>query len=230
MRVTVTKLTDVELLHKANSFTTGKESHMSLARAYASGHTTIRTQMFTVECYDIPQFVAYHLRTHFTLYPMPPFEYGRMKSKRVDRGGADFRSECEALVDILETQIENIEDSSFPYMIGAVISNIRGAIDIIKGMPNRFDRFAPTNFSFIISAEGLITMANKRLCVASVSPETREVVQQIINAASVVDTDLAKHCVKPCVATGICREAKSCGFIKSDLYRRQRNDYKLLFA
>lgn len=61
MNITVKKLTDVELLRKANSFTTGRDSHMSLAKAYAYQHSPIRTQLFWIECREIPLFVASQL-------------------------------------------------------------------------------------------------------------------------------------------------------------------------
>lgn len=46
MEVKVKKLTDVALLRKANSFTTGKGSVMTLEKAYKLGHSPIRTQLF----------------------------------------------------------------------------------------------------------------------------------------------------------------------------------------
>lgn len=229
MNIKVKKLTDVELLRTANSFTTGKESKQSLKSAYRHKHTTIRTQLFYVECDGIPQFVAYHLRTHFSLYPMPPFEYPHMRSKRTDRGGLDFRSECDALVDILETQVENIEDSSFPYTRDAVICNIHDAVETIKELPYKYDRHAPTDFGFMISAEGLMTLAEKRLCIGAVSPETREVVEAICQLVEECDPDLYPYLVKPCVACGLCREARPCGYMATDAYIFERKTYKNLF-
>lgn len=229
MNIKVTKITDVELLRKANSFTTGKESRQSLKSAYRCKHSTIRTQLFYVECYKIPQFVAYHLRTHFSLYPMPPFEYPHMKSKRKDKGGCDFRDECDALVDTLEMQVENIEDIRFPYMRDVAVGNIRDAVETIKILPQMYDRHAPTDFGFMISAEGLMNLAEKRLCIGAVSKETREVVEAICQLVEECDPDLYPHLVKPCVACGVCREAKCCGYIHSDMYRESRNRYKSLF-
>ena len=49
IEVKAKKLTDVELLRRANSFTTRKESEMTLKKAYKLGHSPIRTQMFWVE-------------------------------------------------------------------------------------------------------------------------------------------------------------------------------------
>lgn len=209
-KVEIEKLTDERLLHIANRFTSGKESKQSLKSAYRFGHSTIRTQIFLVRLYDIPQYVAYHFRTHFSLYPMAPEEYGWMRSKRVDKGGGDFRDVCAELA-------ENLYDSP------------DDPVSIIQSLPDNFDRYAPTDFAFLVSAEGLMNMASKRLCVGAVSKETREVMEDICYKVKDVDPDLYPHLVKPCIATGICREPKQCGFIKSDLFRKLRNEYKLLF-
>lgn len=61
MNIKVHKLTDIDSLHRANSFTSGNESKMSLATAYKLGHSTIRTQWFEIEMTDIPLFVASQL-------------------------------------------------------------------------------------------------------------------------------------------------------------------------
>ncbi|MBD5381990.1 hypothetical protein [Clavibacter sp.] len=210
-RVEIEKITDERLLHVANGFTSGKESQQSLLSAYRFGHSTIRTQIFLVKLYNIPQYVAYHFRTHFSLYPMAPEEYGWMKSKRVDKGGGDFRDVCAELA-------ENLYDGS------------DDPVSIIQSLPDNFDRYAPTDFAFLVSAEGLMNMASKRLCVGAVSKETREVMEDICHKVKDVDPDLYPHLVKPCVMTGICREPKSCGFNKSELFRKLRTQYKLLFV
>lgn len=91
MKVEITKLTDVKLLQRANSFTTGRDSHMTLAQAYRAGHSPIRTQLFWVECTDIPLFVASQLvRSHVGAQFF-------QRSKRTDRGGEDFNDVCRNL-------------------------------------------------------------------------------------------------------------------------------------
>lgn len=64
MRVEVTKLTDIDLMQAACSFTINKESKMSLANIYKCGHSPIRTQLFWVQMSDIPTFVSVHLVRH----------------------------------------------------------------------------------------------------------------------------------------------------------------------
>lgn len=220
-KITVTKLTDIELLHKANSFTTGKESHMSLAKAYASGHSNIRTQLFFLELRDIPAFVVGHLVRHVHAQPY-------VQSKRVDRGNIDFREECAALVDALEAQVENIEDSSFPYTRDVTVDNINNAIDIIKHLPEHFDRYAPQSVALLLNAEEIINISHARLC-AKASTETREIWTAIVAEIAKIDPDLARHCVKPCVLYQRCREQRCCGFIHTEQYRKEVQEFNSLF-
>jgi hypothetical protein len=80
--ISVTKLTDINLMHRACEATMhGKKSKLTLAKAYQCQHSVIRTQMFFVEMMGIPTFVSVHLVrhsqgvTHF------------VTSNREDRGG-----------------------------------------------------------------------------------------------------------------------------------------------
>ena len=200
MEISVKKLTDLDLLHRANEFTTGHESKMSLKRAYFYGHSPIRTQIFWVEMKDIPLFVASQLvRQHVGVQFF-------QRSKRVDRGGENFAEVCDDLSrDIAKIWKEQDE--------GAMV----GMQSIIADLPNRFDRYAPTDLACIINAEALINMAHKRLC-AKASELTREVVMILRDKIAEVDPALAQMMVRPCVANGlICREPKSCGFNHTDM-------------
>lgn len=217
MNIKVTKLTDVELLRRANSFTTGRDSHMTLAKAYRAGHSPIRTQLFWVECTDIPLFVASQLvRSHVGV------QFFQL-SKRTDRGGEDFREACHcisqellcsgAVTDFKERQIQIEERAKW-----------------VDDLPKRFDRYAPTDLAFIINAEALINMAHKRLC-AKASKETRDLMTKIALEVSIADPELAEHLVPQCIYRGgICPEAKCCGYIHSEQGRAQLETYKELFT
>lgn len=216
MNVTVTKLTDVELLRKANSFTTGHESKMTLAKAYAYQHSPIRTQLFWIECREIPLFVASQLvRSHVGV------QFFQL-SKRTDRGGEDFREACHcisqellcsgAVTDFKERQIQIEERTKW-----------------VDDLPKRFDRYAPTDLAFIINAEALINMAHKRLC-AKASPETREIFGQICELVEEQDPDLYKHLVPQCMYRGgICPEPNGCGYNKTEIFNKALIEYKKLF-
>lgn len=64
MVIEVSKVIGLDILREACSFTINAESQMDLAKAYHTGHSPCRTQMFVVRMYDIPTFVSIHLVRH----------------------------------------------------------------------------------------------------------------------------------------------------------------------
>ncbi len=214
MEIKVEKLTDLSLLQRANSFTTGRESKMDLAKAYRLGHSPIRTQIFWVEMRDIPlfcasQFVRSNVGVQFFQLSM-----------RTDRGGEDFREVCAELAKEVELNCF-LTESEQREAEGQIAENIRS-------LSERFDRYTPADLACVINAEAIINMSRKRLC-AKASAETREIWEAVIEKVSECDPDLAKHCVKPCVHCGFCREAKPCGYMNTRIYEKQREDYLKLF-
>lgn len=81
MEIKVTKITDASLIRDAASCTSGRKSHITLAKAYRSEHSIIRTQLFKVEMRDIPTFVS----VHFVRHKVGVEHF--VKSNREDRGG-----------------------------------------------------------------------------------------------------------------------------------------------
>ena len=214
MNIKVRKLTCVELLREANSFTTNKESKMSLLTAYKTKHSPCRTQIFWIEMRDIPLFVASQLvRSHVGIQCF-------QLSKRTDRGGASLVEECAGWVEGLE-RVESGQNEDVMEMISLVKEEF-------KTLPERFDRYAPTNLAMLINAEAIMDMSAKRLC-AKASKETREIWQKTLELIEEVDPDLVKFCRKPCVLSGVCRESKSCGYMASESYLTERRLYKNLF-
>lgn len=208
MKVEVEKITDVGLLRRANSFTTGRSSKMTLAQAYRAGHSPIRTQLFWVECTDVPLFVVSQLvRSHVGVQFF-------QRSKRTDRGGADFTIICNHIAQrLIEYQKTG---NHITYQL---------AIDEIIKLPELFDRYAPTDVAFIINAEALMNMAHKRLC-AKASSETRDLMTQIGLGIAIVDKDLSQHLVPQCVYRGgICPEPKCCGWIFGGVGRTVLEEY-----
>ncbi|MCM1076278.1 MAG: FAD-dependent thymidylate synthase [Bacteroides sp.] len=214
MDVIAEKITNLDLLHRANRSTTGHDSSMSLAMAYRFGHSPIRTQLFWVECTDIPLFVASQfVRSHVGVQFF-------QRSKRPDRGGADFGKECEALAERAGTIFATGTDFATEYEHRSVTA------DSIRLLPREFDRYAPTDLAFIINAEALINLSHKRLC-GKASKETREVFAMIMEAVSKCDPDLAKHFVATCVfRNGICPEPHSCRWVTTELGRSRLKEYQ----
>ena len=224
--IKVTKLTDVDLLRKANSFTTGRDSKMSLRRAYASMHSPIRTQLFFIEMEDIPLFCA----SQFVRSKVGVEWWQR--SKRTDRGGEDFKQVCKGLshdiYDIIDGVYgKGIGDEPFEYHEDDD-TNLGFIADEIENLPNQFDRYAPTSLAGLFNAEAIINMSNKRLCNKA-SSETREIWKEVLNGVFRVDPELYLFCVPPCVSCGLCREPKPCGYMKTENYKKERENYLKLF-
>lgn len=212
MEFKITKLTDESLLRKANEMCTGKESKMTLAQCYRYGHSNMRTQMFWIELRDIPAFVCGHLIRHTHAQPF-------VQSRRVDRGGADFSHECNVLADMIGMAYKT-DDEDLLY---------RAKSDV-RNLPEQFDRMAPQSMGLLLNAEEIINISRKRLCSCA-SKETREIWENVVALIEEVDPDLAKHCVKPCVAAcGLCREPKGCGFNKTEVCAKMIEGYKKLFV
>ena len=224
MNIKVTKLTGIDLLHKANSFTTGKESGMSLKTAYRTLHSPARTQLFTIEFEGIPLFVASQL-----VRSKVGVEWWQ-RSKRTDRGGEDFRIECHDFGQRLDIIAENVDEGLSEKKADELTQTLGEMENEVKAWSSRFDRYTPTDIASIINAEAIINMSKKRLCQKA-SKETREIWQAVVSEIAKVDPDLAKHCVKPCVAScGLCREPKGCGFNKTGVCGKLINEYKKLFV
>lgn len=198
MKIKVTKTTGVEKLRKANSFTSGKDSKMSLATAYRLGHSPIRTQKFEIELTDIPLFVASQLvrQTQGVQW--------YQRSKRTDRGGKDFYEECKGIAENVSRIYQEQDEENLTFAL----------LDISDYLPANFDRHTPTDLYCELNAEALINMAHKRLCTKA-SKETREIVSTICELVEEQDPDLFPWLVPPCVMYGFCREYKPCGYHKT---------------
>ena len=222
MNIKVTKLTNVDLLRKANSFTTGKESGMSLKTAYRTLHSPARTQLFTIEFEDIPLFVASQL-----VRSKVGVEWWQ-RSKRTDRGGEDFRIECHDFGQRIDVIAEQIDENMSEDKVDGIIDALNEMETEVKAFPTRFDRYAPTDLMCLINAEAIINMSRKRLC-AKASKETREIWQKVCELIEECDPDLYPHLVKPCVLYQRCREVKCCGYIHTEQYRKEVEEYNSLF-
>lgn len=222
--IKVKKITDVSLLQDANSFTTGNESKMSLSKGYRFGHSPIRTQLFWIEMRNIPLFVASQLvRSHIGVQFF-------QRSKRIDRGGADFTSEC----DKISLRLSKVSDKIGVLMsceeVKECVFALNDIMHKIDALPKLFDRNAATDLAFIANAEALINMAHKRMC-SKASLETRIIIGQLKNEMQKVDFDLSEHLVPQCIYRGgICPEPKSCGYNTSDRGIEKIKEYKNLMG
>lgn len=216
--VSIEKLTDASLLRRAASITIGKESRIGIEKAYALGHSLMRTQLFWVELHDIPLSVASHLVRHVHSQPY-------QLSKRTDRGGEDMEKECSEIVAKIQDAYEMIDKCCVddpPYIeIFSALDNSKG---FLSTAPKRFGRNSPTDLGLLLNAEEIVNISRARLC-AKASAETRKVWREVITKLAEVDAPLAKFCVPPCVHQGFCREKPACGYCGTENWEESRNEY-----
>ena len=218
MIIQVKKITPPDLWREFAEMASGKKCKMTWLDMLKTGHSPIREQRYFFTFHEVPQFVCGHIIRH------DKFANVSVHSKRVDKGGRDFRMECESLADILDTQCENIAKG----IIDASIENIRETIGKICTLPAIYDRYGAASFAFDTNAEEIINISRARLCNAA-SPETRRIWRQVLDLIEDIDPDLAKLCHSPCVWYGFCRERKPCGYMETAGYQTRRQQFKNLF-
>lgn len=75
------------------------------------------------------------------------------------------------------------------------------------------------------NAQALINISRKRLCSCA-SKETREAWQEVKNEVAKVEPELASCMVKECVYRGFCPEMVSCGYHKTEAYKKELEEYR----
>lgn len=211
MKVTVTKSTSKELMNKACEKTFLGKSNISLLQIYKLEHSPARTQMFWVECEDIPLFVSTHLLRHHV--GSQPFAL----THRVDRRGK--KENVSAFIDEIKKELDNLYK-----LEGEELRVKKDQInELLTNIESKSGRNNPTNLGLFLNAQSLIDMAKLRLCNHA-SKETREVFIAIKNEVAKVDPDLVKMMVRKCVyRNGICPE--SCGFNKTAQFKVELEEY-----
>lgn len=84
---------------------------------------------------------------------------------------------------------------------------------------------APVNHTAKANAQALINISRKRLC----SQASRETIQAWIalkEEVKAVDPEMAEAMVPECIYRGFCPEMHSCGFYKTEAYKRWIRDYR----
>lgn len=224
MKIEVKRITPPGLWRECAAMTTGHDCKMPWNKMLCAMHSPIRASIWLIKMTDIPLFCA----SQFVRSTQGVQWYQR--SKRTDRGGEDFRIECHDFGQRLDIIAENVDEGLSEKKADELTQALGEMENEVKAWSSRFDRYTPTDIASIINAEAIINMSKKRLCQKA-SKETREIWQAVVSEIAKVDPDLAKHCVKPCVAScGLCREPKGCGFNKTDVCGKLINEYKKLFV
>lgn len=84
---------------------------------------------------------------------------------------------------------------------------------------------AKNDMDMTCNAQAMINISRKRLCSCA-SKETREAWKQVMDELEKVDPILRNKCVPECIYRGFCPELQSCGYNKTNEYKKQLAEYR----
>lgn len=87
------------------------------------------------------------------------------------------------------------------------------------------DRNTPNNIRFDGNFQSFINISRKRLCNCA-SEETRLAWKAVKEKAAETEPELASCMVRECVYRGFCPEMFSCGYYKTDEYKKELEEYR----
>ena len=88
----------------------------------------------------------------------------------------------------------------------------------------------PNDQDFYVNAQTLINISRRRLCNTA-SKETIEAWKLVVKTLKEnVDPILADFLVPNCIYRGFCPEANSCGYWKSNKFKKDLNNYRNLIG
>ena len=158
-------------------------------------HSPIKLVEYLISFKDLRQWVGVHLLRHEHMLPF-------IHSQRVDRR-EDIDSLTERVMSIIEEDVKSNE--SF---------NKRDYL--FQGEPNDQD--------FVVNAQTLINISRKRLCHCA-SKETREAWVAVKEAIKEFDPIMASFMVPNCIYRGRCPEMNTCGYYKTDKFKKELDEY-----
>lgn len=158
-------------------------------------HSPIKLVEYLISFKDLRQWVGVHLLRHEHMLPF-------IHSQRVDRR-EDIDSLTERVMSIIEEDVKS--DESF---------NKRDYL--FQGEPNDQD--------FVVNAQTLINISRKRLCHCA-SKETREAWVAVKTAIKEFDPIMASFMVPNCIYRGRCPEMNTCGYYKTDKFKKELDEY-----
>jgi hypothetical protein len=80
---------------------------------------------------------------------------------------------------------------------------------------------------FVMNAQTLINVSRKRLCSCA-SKETREAWKAVKDEIAKTEPNMAAVMVPNCVYRGFCPERESCGFWKTEKFKKELKEYRQL--
>lgn len=90
---------------------------------------------------------------------------------------------------------------------------------------NLIEQGAYVEHEIIGNAQSFITISRKRLCNQA-SKETRQAWQELLYSIQDIEHEVYNVCVPDCIYRGHCYEYKSCGYHKTEQYKRELERYR----
>lgn len=87
------------------------------------------------------------------------------------------------------------------------------------------DRNTPNSVRIDANFQSLINISRKRLC-SQASKETREVWTKVKEEIAKKEPALASRMVRECVYRGFCSEMVSCGYDKTEAFKKEVEEYR----
>lgn len=87
------------------------------------------------------------------------------------------------------------------------------------------DRNTLQSAEYIFNLQAAINVSRKRCCMCA-SYETRYVWGKVLDAIKEFEPELYKLCVKECVYRGFCPEMFSCGYHKTEAFKKELDEYR----
>ena len=164
-------------------------------------HSPIKLVEYCISFKDLRQWVGVHLLRHEHVIP-------QIHTQRGDRRDIIYE------YPYIKEALDNIEENARQFM------NPRDFIR--QGEPNDQD--------FYVNAQTLINISRRRLCNTA-SKETIEAWKLVVKTLKEnVDPILADFLVPNCIYRGFCPEANSCGYWKSNKFKKDLNNYRNLIG
>lgn len=84
---------------------------------------------------------------------------------------------------------------------------------------------SPVEHRICVNAQAMINISRKRLC-NNASPETKTAWQAVLETIKDKEPELYSVCVPDCIYRGYCYEFKSCGYYKTEEFKKCLTEYR----
>lgn len=118
------------------------------------------------------------------------------------------------------------------FVIGHIVRHFNGIEKYVQSFRSdrvNYDKIPNRNtlqnVRLRINFQAFINISRKRLCSCA-SKETKEFWKLILEAIKPYEPELYSVCQKECIYRGFCSEIHSCGYDKTDIFKKELEEYR----